>query len=88
VCSSPPETPLPLLERFPDGLTTAEVAALLADGPDPIADLEGTEQALLELVADGHVTRVPLGQDALWRSAQPAAELPESAAPGRSVAVT
>src|SRR6202035_2142269 len=26
----PPETPEPLLERFPDGLTTQEVAALLA----------------------------------------------------------
>ncbi len=32
-----PETPLPLLEHFPDGLTTAEVAALLADGADPVA---------------------------------------------------
>lgn len=65
----PPETPLPLLDRFPDGLTTAEIAALLADGPDPIADPEGTERALLQLVADGEATRVPLGQDAIWRRA-------------------
>ncbi|MEX2612608.1 MAG: hypothetical protein WD380_03440, partial [Gaiellaceae bacterium] len=65
----PPETPVPLLERFPDGLTTAEVAALLADGPDPIADLEDAERALLELVADGEAIRVPLGQDAIWRRA-------------------
>jgi protein-disulfide isomerase-like protein with CxxC motif len=63
----PPETPLPLLDRFQDGLTTAEVAALLADGADPIADLEGTERALLQLVADGEATRAPLGQDAIWR---------------------
>ena len=30
----PPETPEPLLERFPDGLTTQEVAALLTAGND------------------------------------------------------
>jgi protein-disulfide isomerase-like protein with CxxC motif len=71
----PPETPLPLLDRFSDGLTTAEIAALLADGPDPIADLEGAERALLQLVADGEATRVPLGQDAIWRRAKtPTAE--------------
>jgi 2-hydroxychromene-2-carboxylate isomerase len=64
-----PESPVPLLERFPDGLTTAEIAALLADGPDPIADLEGAERALLQLVADGDAIRVPLGQDAIWRRA-------------------
>ena len=63
----PPETPLPLFDRFPDGLTTAEVAALLAEGPDPIADPAAAERDLLELVASGDVTRVPLGQDALWR---------------------
>jgi 2-hydroxychromene-2-carboxylate isomerase len=65
----PPESPEPLLERFADGLTTAEVAGLLADGPDPIADLEGAEQALLDLVARGAARRVPLGQDALWLGA-------------------
>ncbi len=65
----PPESPEPLLERFPDGLTTAEVAALLADGPDPIADLEEAERALLRLVADGSIERIALGQDALWRLA-------------------
>jgi hypothetical protein len=63
----PPDTPEPLLEYFPDGLTTAEVAALLADGPDPIADVEGTERTLLDLVARGDAVRVPLGQDAIWR---------------------
>ncbi|MDQ3671021.1 MAG: DsbA family protein [Actinomycetota bacterium] len=60
-----PESPAPLLEHF-DGLTTAEVAALLAEGPDYVADLEATERSLLELVADGFAVRVPLGQDALW----------------------
>jgi hypothetical protein len=65
----PPETALPLLEHFPDGLTTSEVAALLAVGPDPISDRESTERHLLELAAAGSVTRVPLGQDAIWLSA-------------------
>jgi 2-hydroxychromene-2-carboxylate isomerase len=62
-----PVTPEPLLEYFHDGLTTAEVAALLADGADPIPDLNGTERVLLDLAASGEVLRVPLGQDALWR---------------------
>jgi protein-disulfide isomerase-like protein with CxxC motif len=65
----PPESPGPLLERFPDGLTTAEVAALLAPGPDYIADHEAAERLLVPLVAEGSAVRVPLGQDALWKAA-------------------
>jgi predicted DsbA family dithiol-disulfide isomerase len=65
----PPESPEPLLERFPDGLTTAEVAALLARGPDYIADHEAAERLLVPLVAEGSAVRVPLGQDALWKAA-------------------
>jgi hypothetical protein len=65
----PPDSPEPLLERFPDGLTTAEVAALLATGPDYVADHEAAEQLLVRLVGDGGAVRVPLGQDALWRAA-------------------
>jgi 2-hydroxychromene-2-carboxylate isomerase len=65
-----PDTPEPLLERFPEGLTTAEVAALLADGPDYIADREAAERALLHLVADGVVVREPIGNDALWHAAR------------------
>jgi 2-hydroxychromene-2-carboxylate isomerase len=62
-----PESPEPLLAHFADGLVTAEVAALLADGPDPIPNLDATERALLQVVADGGAERVALGQDALWR---------------------
>ena len=80
----PPETPMPLLDRFTDGLTTAEVAALLADGPDPTADLEGAERALLELVAEGYATREPLGHDAIWLSAR----VTEEAAPAESSLAT
>ena len=61
----PPETPEPLLRRFPLGLTTQEVAACLAQGNDP-PDRAAAESALLELVADGKARRTPLGDDALW----------------------
>jgi 2-hydroxychromene-2-carboxylate isomerase len=74
-----PDTPLPLLERFGEGLTTQEVAALLArgnDAPDPVA----AEAALLELVAAGAASRAPLGDDALWRLPAEADELPLVAA--------
>jgi 2-hydroxychromene-2-carboxylate isomerase len=64
-----PDGPEPLLEHFPQGLTTAEVAGLLAEGPDPSADLKGTERTLLDLVAQGKAKRIPLGHDALWLSA-------------------
>jgi 2-hydroxychromene-2-carboxylate isomerase len=69
--TAPPDTPEPLLERFGDGLTTAEVAALLAEGPEYVADLEAAERALLQLVGDGAAVREPLGNDALWHAAPP-----------------
>src|SRR5262245_34049410 len=62
----PPDSPDPLLEFFPDGLTTAEVAQLTADGSDPVPD-RGVAASMLEsLVADGHATRVSVGSDAVW----------------------
>jgi 2-hydroxychromene-2-carboxylate isomerase len=61
----PPQTPEPLLERFPDGLTTQEVAALLTAGNDA-PDRAGAEAALIELVGSGRAVREPLGGDALW----------------------
>jgi hypothetical protein len=64
----PPETPQPLLERFPDGLTTQEVAALLTAGNDA-PDRRGAEAALIELVGAGRALREPLGDDALWKPA-------------------
>ncbi|MBV9364192.1 MAG: hypothetical protein JO046_25570 [Solirubrobacterales bacterium] len=64
----PPETPAPLLERFPDGLTTQEVAALMTSGNDT-PDRAAAEAALLELVASGAAVRHPLGDDAVWQSA-------------------
>lgn len=64
----PPETPLPLLEWFEGGLTSQEVAALLASGNDA-PDRDAAERALLELVEAGEVGREPLGDDAIWRAA-------------------
>jgi len=66
----PPETPEPLLERFRDGLTTQEVAALLARGNDPPNQL-AAEAALIELVARDRAVREPLGDGALWRLRSP-----------------
>jgi predicted DsbA family dithiol-disulfide isomerase len=63
-----PETPEPLLERFEDGLTTQEVAALLAKGNEP-PDRASTEAALIELVGAGRAVREPLGDDAVWKRA-------------------
>lgn len=65
---APPETPLPLLERFRDGLTTMEVAYCLKAGND-LPDRTAAERALLELVVAGKATRTQLGSDAVWRLA-------------------
>lgn len=64
----PPDTPAPLLERFPEGLTTQEVALLLTRGNDA-PDRRAAETALIELVAAGEAVREPLGDDALWKPA-------------------
>jgi protein-disulfide isomerase-like protein with CxxC motif len=63
--SAAPKTPLPLLERFPDGLTTQEVALLLTEGNDA-PDRTAAETMLLEEVSEGRARREPLGDDALW----------------------
>lgn len=61
----PPESPLPALQDFRDGLSTQEVAAIMAQGNTP-PDRIAAEAALIELVGDGGARRVPLGNDALW----------------------
>ena len=63
-----PEGPAPLLDAFPDGLTTQEVAQLLVHGNDA-PDRAAAEEALIELVAGGRASRIPLGDDALWLAA-------------------
>ena len=60
-----PDDPLALLERFPGGLTTQEVAQLLTRGNDA-PDRTEAEAAMLSLVATGAATRTSLGDDAIW----------------------
>jgi 2-hydroxychromene-2-carboxylate isomerase len=79
----PPADPLPVLERFELGLTTAEVTAVMTSGLDA-PDRRATEQALVELACAGAISRTALGDDALWR-AVPTAEI--QAADGAAQAV-
>jgi hypothetical protein len=65
----PPEDPGELLDYFDFGLTTQEVAALMTHGNDR-PDRGAAEAALLALVADGRAARDPIGDDALWLSAE------------------
>ncbi len=60
-----PDDPSELLAAFPEGLTTQEVALLLARGNDA-PDRAAAEVAMLELVAAGGAARIPLGDDAVW----------------------
>jgi predicted DsbA family dithiol-disulfide isomerase len=60
-----PDSAAPVIERFPGGVTTQEVAAIMTRGNDAV-DRVAAEKALLEAVAAGEAERVPLGDDALW----------------------
>jgi len=60
------DDPAAVLERFPDGLTTQEVAEVMRAGNFP-ADRAAAEAALIDLAAAGEAQRAPLGDDALWR---------------------
>ncbi len=61
----PPEDPAELLDAFPDGLFTAEVAALLAERLAPL-DQVGAEAAMIKAMAEGRARRVAAGDSALW----------------------
>jgi hypothetical protein len=57
-----------VLEAFPDGLTTFEVATVMAPHLQS-PDTEATEDALISLVASGGAERLAFGNDALWVAA-------------------
>lgn len=63
--TEPAEDPLEVLDLYPGGLTTREVAAVMTPAMKPI-DHSGAEQRLVELLGENQVRRVPLGSDALW----------------------
>ena len=67
----PPERALEALTLYPGGLTTEEVTAIMSKGFEG-PDRETVERSLLELTGEGRVSRVPLGNDALWIAANPA----------------
>lgn len=56
-----------LLAAYPGGLTSQEVARVLAD-TTALVDRDGAEQSLTRLVAAGRARRTALGDDALWTS--------------------
>ncbi len=62
----PPEDPLDALRRFPAGLVTQEVAAIMAHNNEE-PDRAAAESALVELLGAGSARRTPLGDDALWQ---------------------
>jgi 2-hydroxychromene-2-carboxylate isomerase len=64
----PAQDALSALRRFPDGLVTQEVAAIMAPSNTP-PDRDATERALIELLGEGAVRREALADDALWQAA-------------------
>jgi 2-hydroxychromene-2-carboxylate isomerase len=62
---APTEDVEEILQAFPDGLTTAEVAQIMAQ--DKFApDFNKAEDALITAIGDGAAQRLPFGHDALW----------------------
>jgi hypothetical protein len=64
----PPESPLEALAEAPGGLSTQEVAAIMAQG-NTAPDRGAAERALIELRGEARVRREALGDDALWQLA-------------------
>jgi len=69
---APAENAAEVLEAFPDGLTTAEVALIMTQ--DKYApDLNKAEDALIAAIDGESATRLPFGHDALWVPPAPVA---------------
>jgi predicted DsbA family dithiol-disulfide isomerase len=58
--------PMEVLDCFPEGLCTQEVAAVLT-GENAEPDRGAAEDAMIDLAAEGRVERVALADDAIWR---------------------
>jgi protein-disulfide isomerase-like protein with CxxC motif len=61
----PAQNPVEVLSAFPYALTTAEVAAVIAEHL-AVPDLAGAEAALITATGDGLVRRRPVGDGSLW----------------------
>ena len=62
----PPAHPLEILRRFPDGVVSQEVAAIMAQN-NQAPDRGAAEGELIELLGVGSARRTPVGDDALWQ---------------------
>ena len=62
---APAEDPIEALGLYPAGLTTQEVAAIMAQGISR-PDRTEAERQLVHLLGEQKVKRIPLGNDALW----------------------
>ena len=70
----PAEDAAEVLQAFPDGLTTLEVAAVMAPHLQA-PERDAAEDALIAAVAAGAAQRRPFGNDALWTPAAAAAAI-------------
>jgi 2-hydroxychromene-2-carboxylate isomerase len=61
----PADDPVEVLSAFPYALTTAEVAAVVAEHL-AVPDLVAVEDALIAATGEGRVTRRPAGDGSLW----------------------
>jgi hypothetical protein len=68
---APAEDAGAVLAEFPDGLTTAEVAAVMAPNNVP-PDRDAAENDLIDVAAAGRARRRAYGNDALWVPARSA----------------
>jgi predicted DsbA family dithiol-disulfide isomerase len=67
-CRPPAEDPVEVLSAFPFALTTAEVAAVMAEHL-AVPNLAAVEAALITATGEGRAGRRPAGDGSLWRSA-------------------
>ena len=65
----PADDPAEVLNAFPYALTTAEVAAVMAEHL-AVPDLRAAEAALVEATGEGRVSRDPVGDGSLWAIAR------------------
>ena len=66
-----PENAAAVVHEFPIGVTTAEVASILRPSDLEDSDLEAARQGLMAAAAEGTITCVPAGSDALWLPPEP-----------------
>jgi 2-hydroxychromene-2-carboxylate isomerase len=64
----PADDPVQVLSAFPFALTTAEVAAVMAEHL-AVPDLAAVEEALITATGEGRVSRRPAGDGSLWAPA-------------------